>query len=121
MTPAPAADDDGVVVVVIEIDQLRVSGENCLLAMVVWVRRVNLEDSMWEFMILAKGGVIEPPLRARRMIWSRSGSMKGLSVSYATTRAREMRTLITVGGPESALLHVLIFSHPVQSYIERFH
>lgn len=57
---------------VTDTDQVFASGEKFFSAMVVFVKRLNLDAAMCDLSIFAKGGLMDPPLRACSMASSRS-------------------------------------------------
>lgn len=74
---------------VTETDQVFANGEKCLSVMVVCVKRFNLDATMCDLRIFAKGGLMDPPLRACNMASSRSkyeGICQCLIMSFGAHR-----------------------------------
>ena len=71
---------------VTDTDQVFASGEKCLSTMVVFVKRFNLDSTMCDLRIFAKGGLIDPPLRACSMASSRSKYERIMSVPSTIIR-----------------------------------
>ncbi len=106
---------------VIETDQVFANGEKCLSVMVVCVKRFNLDATMCDLRIFAKGGLMDPPLRACNMASSRSKYERICQCLIMSFGAHRTDTFVVIGRVEGPFLNILKLCHPANINIEWLH